>query len=233
MANFAIITAERIVNNSTVTCTYMGNIQGDGWIYFNDETFWRCTSNRYSAFFQGYRVERMYLNKCVWVPTGELTIVSVTQFNATQAQNVINGGGGVAPNAKVEDAVKWAINKVNNEYITYSQIIRNLKNPNGSSYDCSSFIITAFYVGGFNADATYTGNMKRAFLDLGFIWIPGSYFSADECIRGDILLNEVEHTQMYIGNNQDVNCGSTPARITSHSPDNWGSNWDGILRYPR
>ena len=48
--------------------------------------------------------------------------------------------------------------------------------------------------------------------------------------RGDILLKEDDHTQMYIGNNQDVNCGNTPARVMVHSVDNYGRGWDGILR---
>lgn len=224
MANLAIVTTVRQVNGSNVTAVYMGTLKDDGWVYFNDEIWWRCRSDKSS-------MQRFYIPKQVWVPANGSMVTSINMLNVTQVQNIINGSGAAATNANIETAVQWAINKAENEYITYSQITRNLKNPNGSSYDCSSFVITAMYVGGFDAAATYTGDMKSAFQALGFTWIPGSYFAAEDCLRGDILLNETYHTQMYIGNNQDVNCGDTPARVTVHSPDNWGSNWDGILRY--
>lgn len=142
-----------------------------------------------------------------------------------------HGAGGTASNAKVEQAVKWCISKASNNYITYSQTNRNLKNVNGLSYDCSSFIITGFYAAGIDIKATYTGNMRAGFTAAGWVWIPGRSFAASQLQRGDILLNEAIHTQMYIGNNQDVNCGSTPARVQPHASDNYGRGWDGILRY--
>lgn len=144
---------------------------------------------------------------------------------------LIHGSGGTASNEKVEAAVRWCINKATNNYITYSQTNRNLKNVNGMSYDCSSFIITGFYAAGVNINATYTGNMRAGFTAAGWEWIPGRSFAASQLQRGDILLNEAIHTQMYIGNNQDVNCGSTPARVQPHASDNYGRGWNGILRY--
>lgn len=219
------ITAKRYINGEEKTCYYLGTYQTDGWIYFNDDRFWRHNPD--------YDVtQTLYLSKEIWVDTTMLDIQTIGNLNGTQVQNMTNGAGSVAPNADVEKAVQWMINKANNEYITYSQTYRNLKNPNGDSYDCSSFVITGFYVGGFDAAATYTGNMRTAFTALGFEWIPGSVFYADECIRGDILLHETDHTQVYIGNNLDVNCGSTPARVITHAPDRWGDYWEGILRYP-
>lgn len=145
--------------------------------------------------------------------------------------NLIHGSGGTASNEKVEAAVRWCIDKAANNYITYSQTNRNLKNVNGMSYDCSSFIITGFYAAGVNINATHTGNMRAGFTAAGWEWIPGRSFAASQLQRGDILLNEALHTQMYIGNNQDVNCGSTPACVQPHSSDNYGRGWDGILRY--
>lgn len=144
---------------------------------------------------------------------------------------LVFGNGAQASNEKVEAAVKWAVDKASNNYITYSQSNRNLKNPNGMSYDCSSFIITAFYAVGVNINATYTGNMVAGFTAAGWEWITGSSFQSSQLQRGDILLNTAIHTQMYIGNNQDVNCGSTPARVQTHSVDNYGRGWNGILRY--
>lgn len=143
---------------------------------------------------------------------------------------IVGGNGQHASNEQVEAAVQWAISKASNNYITYSNSVRNLKNPAGSSYDCSSFIITAFYVAGIDVDATYTGNMRVGFLQHGFAWIPGTTWQASQLLRGDILLNESNHTQMYIGDNQDVSCGSTPAKVLQHSVDNYGRGWDGILR---
>lgn len=162
--------------------------------------------------------------------------------NTNVIQGIINGIGGTiggitggngqqATNDKVEAAVQWAINKATNNYITYSQANRNLKNVNGMSYDCSSFVITAFYAAGVDIDATYTGDMISGFTAAGWKWIPGPQWEASQLLRGDILLNIVNHTQMYIGNNQDVNCGSTPARVLPHAVRYYYGNWDGILRY--
>lgn len=143
---------------------------------------------------------------------------------------IIGGNGQHASNEQVESAVRWAINKATNNYITYSQSNRNLKNVNGTSYDCSSFVITAFYAAGIDINATYTGNMLEGFTAAGWTWIPGTRWESSQLLRGDILLGISSHTQMYIGDNQDVSCGSTPAKVLPHNVDNYGRNWDGILR---
>ncbi len=144
---------------------------------------------------------------------------------------IIAGNGSTASNEAVENAVQWAVNKASNNYITYSQSNRNLKNVNGSSYDCSSFIITAFYAAGIDISATYTGDMVAGFTAAGWEWIEGTTWESSQLQRGDILLNVTHHTQMYIGDNQDVNCGSTPAKVQSHSTNYYGKGWNGILRY--
>ena len=73
--------------------------------------------------------------------------------------------------------------------------------------------------------------MIAGFTAVGFEWIEGSSWESSQLQRGDILLNIANHTQMYIGDNQDVNCGSTPAKVQTHSTNYWGRGWDGILRY--
>ena len=221
MPNLKCIDGVRIYNGVSRNVSYLATYQADGFCYFNDDKFWRCDGS-------GNNLQIWYPNKDIWIATNGITNIRVTNF--TQSGSA-GSGSGISPNANVEAAVQWMIDKVNSTYITYSQSVRNLKNPNGDSYDCSSFVITGFYVGGFDAAASYTGDMRAAFEALGFQWIPGYSFSADQCVRGDILLNESLHTQVYIGNNQDVNCGSTPARVQGHSDDNYGSGWDGILRY--
>lgn len=228
MANLAIIQATRYVNGNQQNCVYIGNVQDDGWIYFNDDIFWRCTQDKSI-------VQLFYLSKSLWMTTFSLDVTTIFMFNARQSQNTSNGAGATAPNADVETAVKWATQRAADADITYSNYDRNLKNPYGYSYDCSSFVITAFYVGGFDAASTYTGDMRAGFQALGFTWIPGSYFASGDLIRGDIQVNEnagnAGHTNIYIGNNQDVDCGSTPAKIIQHTPNNFGIGWHGVLRY--
>lgn len=145
--------------------------------------------------------------------------------------DIVAGAGAIASDYQVEVAVNWAIDKVTSNVITYSQPNRNLKNTHGTSYDCSSFIITAFYAAGLDINATTTRDMIAGFTAAGFKWIPGRVWYSDQLKRGDILLNTTYHTQMYIGNNQDVNCGSTPACVDYHSIDYGGIGWDGILRH--
>ena len=168
------------------------------------------------------------LNYAVNALNRETSLVgSIIDTISGVVDNITGGSGATASNATVEAAVQWAVDKASNYYITYSQEVRNLKNVDGTSYDCSSFIITAFYAAGLDVNATYTGNMRSGFEAAGFTWIPGTSFEASDCLRGDILLNEGTHCQMYIGNNQDVNCGSTPARVQTHTVS---FPWDGILR---
>lgn len=228
MAIVKIITCKKWVQNSLQNCYYIGTVQGDGFIYFNDDNFYRVNISTGNQ-------EIFYIDKQIWINTNILTDLTTQDFNVSGAANTVYGGGAVAPNANVETAVQWAIEKASLGTISYSWDDRNLKNPNGSSYDCSSFIITAFYVGGFDASSSWTPDMRSGFEALGFTWIPGSYFAAEDLIRGDIQLNEnpgaLGHTNMYIGNNQDVDCGSTPCRIITHTPDNFGTGWHGILRY--
>lgn len=74
----------------------------------------------------------------------------------------------------------------------------------GPDYDCSSLVITAYDNAGTGvkaAGATYTGNMKRAFLKCGFSDVTGSVSlsSGSGLQYGDVLLNETHHTAMFIG----------------------------------
>lgn len=154
--------------------------------------------------------------------------------NQTDIGNQAASGSATATHEIVEKAVQWAVNKATSQRITYSQdpVLRHLKVPNATSYDCSSFIITAFYAVGLDIPrAQYTGNMVPTFEAVGFKYITGTTWQANQLQRGDILINTANHTQMYIGNNQDVNCGSTPAKVMKHNINNYGRGWTGILRY--
>lgn len=147
------------------------------------------------------------------------------------------------PNA-VENAVLWAINTANDDSHGYSQANR-WGNPD---YDCASFVISAFRSVGFKlSSAVHCGNMKQAFIDEGFEWIPKSQIdlsTSKNLKRGDILLNTTSHTEIYIGNNMQVGAhdgtydiydyndpgDSTGKEICAVTYNNW-SNWEGILRY--
>ena len=231
MANLSTITAKKMYNGSLQTVYYVGSKQPDGWIYFNDDKFYRFNDSTNI-------LQILYTDKNIWVNTNIMAIEGTPGFNTLTAGQLAVGMGIAAANTAVENAVQWAINKANNEWITYSQSYRNLNDPNGSSYDCSSFVITAFNQAGFDTTgATYTGNMRSVFTNIGFEWIPGTTFESSNLIRGDILLQESYHTELYIGNNLDVNCGTTPAAVITH----WSyytndeipyyGGWDGILRY--
>lgn len=229
MAGVAFITGTKYVNGSTTGVFYIGSVQDDGYLYFNDDTLYRCRKDAsYPQLF--------YFPKQQWVSTTVLKDLNIIDFDPASVLDKIfhqgAGGGATSPNSSIETAVQWAVDAANNRYITYSQANRHLKDPdNFYTGDCSSFVITAMYVGGFDAPATYTGDMRSGFESLGFKWYPGSYWDASELQRGDIQLNEALHTNMYIGNNQDVDCGSTPCRVIQHTPNFWGTGWDGILRY--
>lgn len=217
---FYLVKGTRYGMGGTWQANYLASLQGNNWLYFNDDLFWRIKPD-------GSLLQVFNLNTQIWVNSNAIINLSILPLK------IASSGSGLATNVQVERAVIWMVDKVNLEYIVYSQEYRNLKNPNGTSYDCSSFVITGFYMGGLNADATTTRDMKQAFIDLGFTWIPGSYFESSDCLRGDILLKEFEpggHTQVYIGDGQDVNCGGTPACVQEHAPDNYGRGWDGLLR---
>lgn len=105
---------------------------------------------------------------------------------------------------KIESAVEWAVGIAGNNTHGYDQSKRW-----GPDYDCSSLVITAYQTAGVPVKtngATYTGNMKTAFLKSGFFDVTGkvNLINGYGLQRGDVLLNIVHHTAMYIGNGQIV-----------------------------
>ena len=231
MGQLAYITATRFWGGYTegVQGYYIGcNINGE--TYFNDSKFFRASND-------GRRVEVLKQGTAnYWVATNECRIDSIV---ITDLNSLVNGGGNgagsAAGNAQVEEAVKWMVQKANSGNISYSQV--NRWGP--TSYDCSSFVISAFRAAGFTINANTTYDMKSGFEAAGFVWHPATSskrLEASYLQRGDILLNIENHTQVYIGGNYDVNCGSTPARVKPHVAyyeyKNASYNgWDGYLRY--
>lgn len=246
------ITAKKFIQGSkeATDVFYMGNKQGDGWTYFNDDTSYRTAKvkvkdeNGNDVGVQ--RVELFYIPKQIWINCTDFQDLNVIDFDVISILKdifgIIGGGGGgagIAPVESVEKAVQWQIKKATENFITYSQNTthngRGWKNPNSMSYDCSAFVITSYYAVGVDIDATTTRDMVSGFTKAGWEFIAGSVWPANKLLRGDILINTGHHTQVYIGGGKDINCGSTPARIINHIESyrlhgvNYG--WTGILRY--
>lgn len=143
----------------------------------------------------------------------------------------------------IEKAVQWAISTANDNSHGYSQQNR-WGNPD---YDCSSFVISAWEYAGVhvrNAGASYTGNMRGAFLSCGFVDVTNQVgISSGYGIQaGDVLLNYAAHTCMSIGGGKVANCrtseGNTQGGDQSGNEIRIQSYWDGspnkwncVLRY--
>ena len=141
---------------------------------------------------------------------------------------------------RVEKAVQYMLDVAADDSHGYSQAwdVRE-GNPD---YDCSSLVIHAFREAGYKLEgATYTGDMKQAFLKDGFVALPARGLLQ----RGDVLLNEVHHTAVYIGGGEIVHAsGSETGGKYGKPGDQTGREictrnyyvpsygWDCLLRYP-
>lgn len=104
----------------------------------------------------------------------------------------------------IENAVQFMVGIANDPSNGYDQA-----NRWGPDYDCSSLVITSWQNAGVPVKtngATYTGNMYNVFRALGFVDVTAScnLSTGAGMQRGDVLLNHVNHTAVYIGNGQLV-----------------------------
>lgn len=145
---------------------------------------------------------------------------------------------------KIEDAVKWAVNIANDDSHGYDQT-----NRWGPDYDCSSLLIQAWENAGVpvrSNGATNTRDMYRVFMQCGFTDATGSVnlSNGSGVQRGDILLNNENHTAMSIGNGQVVQASINEMGdvVGGQTGDQTGKEiyitgyynypWDCVLRYP-
>jgi hypothetical protein len=101
---------------------------------------------------------------------------------------------------RIDDYCCEILQIANNDKHGYSQ-----KNRWGSpDYDCSSLVISVVNNSGIPVKkhgATYTGNMKQAFLKAGFKDVTDyvDLTNGNGLNKGDILLKSGSHTEIYIG----------------------------------
>lgn len=147
--------------------------------------------------------------------------------------------------SKIGLALSKMIYLANNDVHGYDQAYRWGER---GDYDCSSAVITALEEAGIPAKtngATYTGNMKRVLIALGFKDVTSSCHlsTGNGLVVGDILLNEKHHVAMYAGNGMEVEASiNEKGGVTGGEPgDQTGREflvrsyrnypWDCVLRY--
>lgn len=139
----------------------------------------------------------------------------------------------------IDDACSLAVAIADDPAHGYSQA-----NRWGPDYDCSSFLIHVWQNVGVpvrDAGASYTGNMKAAFLRCGFADVSAlvNLATGEGCEAGDILLNERDHVAMSLGNGRMVWASTSGGH--PESGDQTGREirtgafypfpWDCCLRY--
>lgn len=177
-----------------------------------------------------------------FIPLATGAVSKVFDSVVEYVKKLFDSAGG----AKVEKAVKWAIDIANDNRHGYDQSNR-WGNPD---YDCSSLVISAFEQAGIkmkSGGANYTGNIYGVAKNLGFADVTSSVGlgTASGMKRGDILLNRKNHVAIYIGNGKLVQASINElGKVTGGKPgDQTGREiltrpyynypWDDVLRYAK
>lgn len=148
-------------------------------------------------------------------------------------------------NEKVKKAIDWMLDLARDDSHGYDQDDRW---GEYGDYDCSSAVITAYQKAGVpvkSSGATYTGNMRKVFLQCGFkdVTYMVDLRTGKGLQAGDVLLNHVHHTAMYVGDGLEAEAsinefggahGGAPGdqtgrEILVRAYRNYP--WDCVLRY--
>lgn len=202
----AVITGIKWSHGKASRFTYMGNLSEEGYIYFNDDRFYRMNINT-----EPYVVELFYIDKQIWIRTNNFSEIEYGLVKASTLTNISTGGGSVAATEVAEAAVTWAIEIANNPNFGYDWDLRDgqLDAYGRGAYDCSSLVWHAFRNAGLNLGAT-AGNTETivdVFPGLGFESIDvtaANHGDVSGLQRGDVLVHRIFHTEIYIGNNMNV-----------------------------
>jgi len=182
------------------------------------------------------------IKRTICAALAALTLVSSYSFSFNADKTTA-----VAANTKIEKALDWAVAIAKDDTHGYSQSKRN----GGVDYDCSSLVTYSLIKAGIitndvltNGNALTTSNMRAVLTKHGFTWIPWSKIkNTSNLKRGDILLSEGNHTEMYLGNNKNVGAhcdyGTDKNNPKKHDKNGkeisvdsyWYDNWNGVLRY--
>lgn len=204
---------------------YFGVDAGDGYTYFMGRYMYRI-NNATGQVQQSIGYDKSQ----AWVNRGA--------SGSSGTYDPSAGGGSVAPNADVETFVQWCIGIANDASHGYDQASRN-----GPDYDCSSLIWWGLHNAGFDVGsyAFNTDSMPSVLSAAG--WVRHAPVAVDVLQRGDILLKN-GHTELYVGNQQNVGAhsnefgGITGGRTGDQSGNEIsvtnfyaGSNWTSYWRY--
>lgn len=131
----------------------------------------------------------------------------------------------VADVKKLIAATQCGYNQAGYVNITYNGDTQSMRQ------DCSGFVGLCLYYYGIpgmlntSTFAYYPGSSPLDGTDFSYMAFPGR----DKLQAGDILIDQTHHVEVYAGNNQVYNCGSTNS-VNSPGPENYYQDYPGIWR---
>lgn len=131
------------------------------------------------------------------------TAIRIIEHNNLTKYDTIGGTKDMSDT--IRKAVEYALGIASNDSHGYDQIHR----WGDKDFDCSALVIESWEEAGvpvMTKGATYTGNMKKVFLENGFEEVISkvNVANGNGLEYGDVLLKEGSHVAMYIGHNAIV-----------------------------
>lgn len=163
--------------------------------------------------------------------------------NPSQGGTTISAGNCAATGTTAQGmskAISWAVMIANNKGYGYSEAARTTgwakyqSDPTCSTqcgyFDCSSLVAAALTEAGyFKTNPEFdTLNEGQYLQQAGFTQVATSATTSANLQPGDILINQADHTAIYIGNNQLVEAANPSAGI--HVTTFYNYPWDSVWR---